>query len=175
MRGTKQDIAIQVTKKTKAGGISLREIRKLVETVCCRFNSPKTVVSIVLVGDAEIRRLNKQFLNHNCSTDCLSFDLSDNTEENLFELIINVERARKEANRRGHLFRAELALYIIHALLHNLGFDDSRPEPAEKMHHAEDRILKQLGYGSVYNANNSPPSDNQLKRKIKRIRIQKTP
>jgi probable rRNA maturation factor len=166
MRGTKQDIAIQVTKKTKAGGISLCEIEKLVETVCRQFNTPKAVVSIVLVGDAGMRRMNKQFLNRNSSTDCLSFDLSDDIPRSgkLFELIINVERARKEAKQRKLPFKAELALYIIHALLHNLGFDDSRPDLAEQMHRTEDGILKQLGYGFVYNANNNPPSDNQLKR-----------
>jgi len=151
MRGIKQDIAIQVTKKTKAGDVCLREIEKLVETVCRRFNTPKTTVSIVLAGDARMRRMNKQFLNRNRSTDCLSFDLSDNTEEKLFELIINAERARKEAKQRGHSFNAELALYITHALLHNLGFDDSCPDLAEQMHCTENRILKQLGYGFAYN------------------------
>jgi ssRNA-specific RNase YbeY (16S rRNA maturation enzyme) len=36
-------------------------------------------------------------------------------------------------------------------MLHNLGFDDSTPEQAEKIHSAEDEILRQFGYGAVYN------------------------
>ena len=166
MRGTKRHIVVQVTKKIKVANIGLLRIKKLVRTVCRRFRLSKATVSIVLVGDARMRQMDRQFLNRNCSTDCLSFDLSDDAtgSENLFELIINAEKARKEARRRGHSLNAELALYITHSLLHNLGFDDSRPEQAEKMHRTEDRILKQLGYGFVYNADNNPPSDNQLKR-----------
>jgi probable rRNA maturation factor len=68
-----------------------------------------------------------------------------------FELVFNAEMAVKEANLRGHSSEAELALYITHGLLHNLGFDDSTQSQAEKMHNIEDEILQQLGYGPVYN------------------------
>ena len=59
--------------------------------------------------------------------------------------------AVRQANLRGHASQAELALYITHGLLHNLGFDDSTDSKARKMHDTEDNILQQLGYGFVYN------------------------
>ena len=49
---------------------------------------------------------------------------------------------------------AELALYITHGLLHNLGFDDSTEMQAKKMHDTEDEILRQSGFGLVYNKSN---------------------
>ncbi len=58
--------------------------------------------------------------------------------------------AVREAVLRSHSSKAELALYVTHGLLHNVGFDDSTKEKAKKMHDAEDEILQQLGYGSVY-------------------------
>ena len=64
-----------------------------------------------------------------------------------------VESAVKEAKLRGHSSEAELALYITHGLLHNLGFDDSQRTKAKKMHKTEDEILQQLGFGLVYNKN----------------------
>jgi probable rRNA maturation factor len=59
--------------------------------------------------------------------------------------------AVRQANLRGHTSEAELALYITHGLLHNLGFDDSAENQARKMHETEDEILQEFGYGMVYN------------------------
>ena len=159
-----QDIVVQIAKNFKDIDLNPAKLRKLVKAVCSRFKFSKATVSIAIVGDAEIRKLNKQFLNRNCPTDCLSFDLSDDADtsaipdlripiENrkLFELVVNAEMAVKEANLRGHSSEAELVLYITHGLLHNLGFDHSKQEDAKKMHQTEDEILQQLGFGLVYN------------------------
>ena len=166
-----QDIVVQIAKNFKDIDVNLPKLKKLVKAVCTRFKLSKATVSIAIVDDAEIRKLNKQFLNRNSPTDCLSFNLSDDASilaisdlripienreskiENrkLFELVVNAEKAVKEANLRGHSSEAELALYVIHGLLHNLGFDDSTQGQAKKMHDTEDEILQQLGYGSVYN------------------------
>ena len=146
-------ITVQITKKFKDIQINLSKLEKLVKTVCARFNLLKATVSITLVGDAEIKRLNKQFLNRNSTTDCLSFNLSDEDIESVksFELVVNAERAVEQAALREHSGQAELALYVTHGLLHNLGFNDSSPRQAKKMHDTEDGILQQLGYGLVYN------------------------
>lgn len=152
-----QDIVVQIVKNFDNLDINLQKLKKLVKAICHRFKLPKAIVSIAIVGDNEIRKLNNQFLNRNCPTDCLSFDLSDSDDVNVpksFELIVNAEKAIKEANLRGHSSEAELALYVTHGLLHNFGFDDSQQAKAEKMHDTEDEILQQLGYGLVYNRNN---------------------
>jgi probable rRNA maturation factor len=161
MASAKKDQEIVVQIANKFIGIDTRssKIKKLVEAV---FNhlppgqSTKTVVSIAIVDDAEIRKLNSRFLNRKSTTDCLSFDLSDAKgpqSPKLFELIVNGEMAVRQANSRGHSSKAELALYITHGLLHNHGFDDSTDGKAKKMHDMEDKILQHLGYGLVYNKN----------------------
>ncbi len=159
-----QDIAIQITRNFETIDISLSKVETLVKTVCNRFagsGKPQVgyEVSIAIVDDAEITRLNTQFLNHQTTTDCLSFDLSDDEEQSeignrkskIFDLVVNGEMAARQAELRGHSSEAELALYITHGLLHNLGFDDSTPDQARRMHATEDEILQQLGYGFVYN------------------------
>ena len=154
-----QDIVIQIAKNFKDIDVNLLKLKKLVKIICRRFaidkkQNTRYEISIAIVGDAEIRRVNKQFLHHNCSTDCLSFDLSDGCASltKIFELVVNAEKAVKEAELRGHSSEAELALYITHGLLHNFGFDDSVLTEAEKMHGTEDEILQQLGYGLIYNS-----------------------
>ena len=161
MASTKKDqhIVVQIANNFAGLDAPSSKIKKLVEAV---FNdlsparSSKTVVSIAIVDDAEIRKLNSRFLNRKSTTDCLSFDLSDSKgphSPKLFELIVNGEMALRQANSRGHSSEAEIALYITHGLLHNLGFDDSTEPKAKKMHDFEDNILQQLGYGLVYNKN----------------------
>ena len=151
-------VVVQITKKFKDIDVNLPKLKKLVETICTRFTGydiPDTgyEISIALIDDAEIRQVNARFLSRNRPTDVISFDLSDDDTNCLksFELVVNAEMAVREANRRGHSSEAELALYITHGLLHNLGFDDSTRQQAKKMHDAEDKILQQLGFGLVYN------------------------
>lgn len=158
MASSKKDQEIVVQIANNFAGIDARssKVKKLVQAVFNRFGLSKATVSIAIVDDAEIRKLNSRFLNRKSTTDCLSFDLSDTQEPQspkLFELIVNGEMAVRQANLRGHSSEAELALYITHGLLHNLGFDDSTDSKARKMHLMEDNILQQLGYGLVYNKN----------------------
>lgn len=149
-------ILVQTTKDFQDIDVSIRKIEGLVRTICRRFDLSKAAISIAIVDDAQIRQLNCQFLGRDFGTDCLSFDLSDGDRRRRsspasFELIVNGELAVKEAHLRGHSSEAELALYVTHSMLHNLGFDDSTPQQAKKMHDAEDEILRQFGYGAVYN------------------------
>lgn len=158
-----KDVAVQITKNFDNIDVDLTRLKKLVKAVCTRFTEKKRrdtkyEISIAIVNDAESKRINKQFLGRNRPTDCLSFDLSDDENRKskiknrkFFEVVVNGERAVKEAKTRGHSSEAELALYVTHGLLHNLGFDDSQPKNAKKIHDTENEILKQLGYnlGSV--------------------------
>ncbi|MBW7991522.1 MAG: rRNA maturation RNase YbeY [Planctomycetes bacterium] len=149
-----QEIAVQIANNFAGIDAPPSKVKKLVRAVFNRFGLSKATVSIAIVDDDEIRKLNSRFLNRKSNTDCLSFDLSDTKgpqSPKLFELIVNGEMAVRQANLRGHSSEAELALYITHGLLHNLGFDDSTDSKARKMHLMEDNILQQLGYGLVYN------------------------
>ena len=157
-----QDIVIQIIKKFKDIDTSPLKIKKLTKALCYRFGrhgpaDTRYEISIAIVDDNEIRKLNREFLNSRAATDCLSFDLSDDKKGlKIFDLIVNGEMAARQANLRGHSSEAELALYITHGLLHNLGFDDSAKSQARKMHETEDEILQEFGYGLVYNKDTRP-------------------
>jgi len=146
-------ITVQVAPHFRDIPLDSPALEELARSVCTRFGVARAIVSIGIVDDAEMSRLNEKFLGHRGTTDCLSFDLSEEGgtgQERVFELIVNGELALREAAGRGHTGPAELALYITHALLHNLGFDDATAEKAREMHRMEDEILQDLGYGLVY-------------------------
>jgi probable rRNA maturation factor len=159
-----QNIIVQIAKNFKNINVSVPKLKKVAKAICNRFSiddkrDTRYEISITIVDDTQIRKLNSRFLNRKTTTDCLSFDLSDDEKKSavenqipkIFELVVNGEMAVREAKLRGHSSEAELALYITHGLLHNLGFDDSTQSQARKMHDTEDEILQQLGYGLVYN------------------------
>ena len=128
--------------------------------VCGRFGLDRATVSVGIVDDAEMGRLNQRFLGHDGPTDVLSFDLSDGQEPDerrVFDLLVNGELAAREAALRGHGAEAELALYITHGLLHNLGLDDATARQAGEMHDTEDEMLRALGYGAVYQSDRKTP------------------
>src|SRR3954465_11327698 len=95
-------------------------------------------VSLAFVDDAPIHRLNKQFLDHDEPTDVLTFPLSGPGAKTLDgEVVIGAEVARVQAAERGHAEAAELALYVVHGLLHLCGYDDTTAAAARRMRDRE--------------------------------------
>ena len=66
------------------------------------------------------------------------------------DLMLCIDEARRRAEEFGHDERRELLLYAVHGLLHGLGHDDQDAEAFASMHDEEDRILRQIGVGSVF-------------------------
>src|SRR5262245_1998515 len=74
-------------------------------------------ISLAFVDNPTIHALNKRFLDHDEPTDVLSFPLSEG-KKLVGELVIGAEVGKAQAEERGHALDAELALYVIHGLLH---------------------------------------------------------
>ncbi len=145
-------ITIKVNKNSTQIRFNTDRLQKLIKKVCRQFNLRSAVIEIEIVGDLLIRKLNRKFLGNLRATDCISFDLTENNSEpKLYQIVVNAQRARREAKKRNHSHQAELALYVLHGLLHNLGFDDKIEKNADTMHKTEDRFLQEAGYGLVYN------------------------
>jgi probable rRNA maturation factor len=107
-------------------------------------------ISLAFVDDPTIHRLNKQFLNHDEPTDVLSFPLSEPHAKKLQgELVIGTEVALRQAQERGHSVQAELALYVIHGLLHLCGYDDHDDADFDTMRQRERHYLKKLNLPDI--------------------------
>ncbi len=125
-------------------------MREVVRTVLGGESVAEADVSLAFVDNATIHRLNRQFLQHDEPTDVLSFPLSEPGSRKLSgELVIGAEVALAQATERGHDVQAELALYVIHGLLHLCGHDDHDPSAAEQMRERERRYLKELGLPDI--------------------------
>ncbi len=108
-------------------------------------------ISIALVDQVSIHTLNRVHLSHDWPTDVISFTLSNPDEPTLVgELVVSAEMAVATAAEDGATPRDELALYIVHGLLHLCGYDDSNESDAAEMRRREDEILTDLGYSNPW-------------------------
>src|SRR5687768_56182 len=125
-------------------------IRQTVRTVLDGEGVADAEISLAFVDNATIHTLNKRYLDHDEPTDVLSFPLSEPNAKKLSgELVIGAEVALAQAQARGHDVNAELALYVIHGLLHLCGHDDKTPAAAKAMRERERHYLKELGLPDI--------------------------
>ncbi len=102
-------------------------------------------ISLVLMDDAKIQQLNRQYRYENKSTDILSFNLGKFGQNQIAEIFISIEKARIQAKEMGHSLNQELAILFVHGVLHILGYGDETERERQKMFHTQNKILKSLG------------------------------
>ena len=105
-------------------------------------------LSISLVGDAEIRRLNRRWRSKDRITDVLSFPAGQwlgAGPRPLGDVVISLRTTRRAAREYGHTVEDELSRYLAHGLLHLLGHDHHRRADAAKMARAEAGLLGKQG------------------------------
>ncbi|MCX7847504.1 MAG: rRNA maturation RNase YbeY [bacterium] len=96
-------------------------------------------LSILFTNDATIQRYNAQFLNHNHPTDVISFHhISPNC---LGDIVISAQRAMTYAAHHRISLPNELARYVIHGILHCLGYTDSSPPARRRMFTRQEILL----------------------------------
>jgi probable rRNA maturation factor len=138
-------IRVEIANPQEALPIARAKMREVVRTVLAGEQVNDAVISLAFVDNPTIQQLNKRYLGHDEPTDVLSFPLSEGNLSPLQgELVIGAEVARDQALARGHDANAELALYVIHGILHLCGHDDDDPSNRSEMRKREKHYLSLL-------------------------------
>ena len=103
-----------------------------------------------IVGDDEMSRAHERYSGVEGTTDVLTFDLGSTVESLDADAMVCVDEAERASAGREHDADRELLLYIVHAALHCVGYDDKDPESFERMHAREDEILESIGVGATF-------------------------
>lgn len=93
-------------------------------------------ISIVLVSDTKIKELNRKYRKINRVTDVLAFDYG--------EIFICLPRARRQAKKLGHSLKKELAILLIHGILHLAGYDDETKKDYNKIVRKQEEIWQEV-------------------------------
>lgn len=97
-------------------------------------------VEVSVVSDAEITRVHAGFLGDATPTDVITFHHG--------EIIVSADTAARQGAEHGQPIDRELALYVIHGLLHLAGWEDEDAAEQREMHRLQDSILDQVARGS---------------------------
>ena len=107
-------------------------------------------LSVLLVDEAAMEQLNRQWMDEAGPTDVLSFPMDElrpgREEEDpqpglLGDVVLCPQVARRQARQAGHSNEEELLLLTTHGILHLLGFDHAEPEEEQEMFDLQRRLL----------------------------------
>ena len=118
--------------------IDCADIENIVGKVMNHLDCQNKEVSILLTGDKDIRRLNKEFRNIDKPTDVLSFPQDPGEapsipgEKFLGDIAVSLETAETQTREHGLVLKEEIVLLLIHGILHLLGYDHEISEREEK-------------------------------------------
>ena len=105
-------------------------------------------LSVTFVRYRTIHTINRDYRGIDRPTDVISFAIRDDMEfemvegmNDLGDIFINIDYARKQAKQYGHSYRREIAFLFTHGMLHCLGYDHMKEEDEKVMFALQDEIL----------------------------------
>lgn len=110
---------LEINNLTKSK-VNVRFLKKVAERTSRLIKIKIPEISIVIVGDAKIKELNKKYRKKNKVTDVLAFDYG--------EIFICLPQAKRQAKKLNHSLKKELSILLIHAILHLAGQSNKTEE-----------------------------------------------
>jgi probable rRNA maturation factor len=110
-------------------------------------------LAVYLVAEPEMTRINETYLRHKCSTDVITFDYAETSAFSLQplailalhgEIFVCLDEAVSQARRFHTTWQSELVRYVVHGVLHLLGYDDADSRARRRMKAAEEALVRLL-------------------------------
>jgi len=139
---------VEIIRRDDGKKFSGRKLKKIAQNALEIVEQDQAELCLVLVGNAEIRRLNAKFRKKDYPTDVLSFPAGDKVLEGvqlLGDVVISVEKAKAQSKERRRTLNEEMVTLLIHGIVHLLGYDHERsPKDARIMDRLEKKIHRAL-------------------------------
>lgn len=118
------------------------------QAVLLAVGEPQAELSLELVGDGRMRRLNRIYRRNNRTTDVLAFAMREAPSpcrRLLGDVVISVPTAMRQAKKAGRPLNEELASLLVHGVLHLCGYDHEKSRgEALRMKRRETAVLRSL-------------------------------
>ncbi|RMG21202.1 MAG: rRNA maturation RNase YbeY [Deltaproteobacteria bacterium] len=142
-------MAIHVRLEYRDPELSAAALRRTAKTILEAVGWPEAELSILVVDDAAMRTLNREYRGLDRTTDVLAFpqsspELAGPGGEVLGDVVLSAPRARVQAKRYRRSFQGELERLLVHGVLHLLGHDHKRAGERARMRAEERRLLTVL-------------------------------
>ena len=126
-------------------------LKKAAEKILSVLGFPDSEISVSIVGDRTIRRLNRDYLGRDKSTNVISFSLQEGefggvNPHALGDVVVSADTAAREAEEGEITFQERLSFLILHGILHLTGYDHERSgqEEARRMEEKERELFVML-------------------------------
>jgi len=130
------------------------------QVLTARGVSPDAELGLVIASQERVQQLNRDYLGRDKPTDVIAFSMLPEQSAggesfvpppdgllHLGEVIISYPQAVAQAEEQGHSTEREIAILIIHGVLHLLGYDDEKPELKREMRAREKELLSRIEGG----------------------------
>ena len=140
---------IYVTNDQKGVSIDSGQIRRAAKKILGRLGYDGYELSIVIVADEEMTRLNRQYFRRNRPTNVISFPMiADGSpalhDKILGDVVISAETAKRQAEEAGRRGEEEILFLLIHGILHLVGWDHEGPAQERRKMEAKEKDLFSL-------------------------------
>lgn len=137
---------IEISNRTRSK-LPLNELEAVIKKFLLSRRLASKEVSLVLVGDTLIRRLNKETRAKDKITDVLSFREADTLSVRpkfLGEVVIDYQQIKRQAKTFKTSIKQELIFILVHGLLHLVGYDDKTEKEAKVMEDLGKKFISKL-------------------------------
>jgi len=151
---------VVIASRQRARKINHRLLKQIITGLLADLQIEKADLDIHLVATPEMTPLNEKFLRHAGTTDVITFNYADNGRAGSplpadgahgvarptlhGEIFICLDEAVRQARKFGTSWQSEVVRYVVHGVLHLLGFDDANTGARRKMKREENRRLREL-------------------------------
>mgnify|MGYP001344888465 CR=1 FL=1 len=147
--------SLTVQNRQRRRGLNLRLLRQIAEALLREaWPDGHLDLGVYVMAEAGMTRLNETFLRHHGSTDVITFDYAEGTAHRLRqpkptallygEIFVCLDVAVRQARRFHTTWQDELVRYIVHGVLHLLGYDDLAVGPRRRMKARENALVREL-------------------------------
>jgi probable rRNA maturation factor len=142
-------LTVHVRRATRRGWVPATAVLRRWASLALGRRARGRELSVLVVGAARSRSLNRRYRQRNYPTNVLSFAPAA-PGPLLGDLVICPEVLQREARAQGKAVRAHWTHLVIHGALHLIGYDHARPLDARRMERREVRLLRVLGVPNPY-------------------------
>lgn len=139
---------IHIWNRQKNQKIDLTKTERIACRILDALECPEAELSIVVVDDAGIQELNRDYLGRDRPTNVISFPMLEGEESGIVpgllgDVVISADTAARDAEEAGSTFEREFFFLLIHGILHLVGFNHEGVDDAEiaRMEAKEDELF----------------------------------
>jgi len=130
---------VQIDNRQSSYEISLEKMKQAVRVILGALDCPDGEISILIVDDPQIKKLNRKYLNRNSPTNVIAFPMREGefthlSPQLLGDVVISTDTAAKEAQNSAMSMEQRLTELLVHGILHLFGYDhETSAQDARKM------------------------------------------